>query len=81
MSKQDYTLRFGKTKRVGVEAVVVSVVVPLAVEAVFARRAIPYGVIGMKLLAELTPMREWEGPSGTASLRVVVMILWHGIPL
>ena len=26
-------------------------------------------------------MREWEGFSGMTSLRVVVMILWHGIPL
>lgn len=68
MSKWDYTLGFSETQGMGIGAVVVSVVVSLAVETVFAYGAIPNRVSGMKLFAESTPMREWEGLSGTASL-------------
>ena len=81
MSERNYTLRLGKTEGVRVGAVVMSVVTSLAVEAVFLCRAIPNGVIGMKLFAESTPMREWEGSSGMTSLRIVIIILWHGMPL
>ena len=63
MSEWDYTLRLGETEGVRVEAIVVSVVASLAVETIFACGAVPDSVIRLKLFAELTPMREWEGPS------------------
>ena len=65
--------------RVG--AVVMSVVVSFAIETVFPCWAIPDSVIGVELLTKSTPMREWKGSSGTTSLCIVIMILWHGIPL
>ena len=52
----------------GVRAVVVSVIVSFAVEAVFTCWTIPNSVVGMKLFAEVTPMRERKGSGRTASL-------------
>ena len=81
MSEWDYALRLGEAEGVRIGAIVVSVVVSFTIEAVFACRAIPDGVVRVQLLTKLTPMGEWEGFSGMTSLCIIVMILWHGIPL
>ena len=81
VSEGDHTLGFSKAKGVTVGTVVVGVVVSLAVETVLAYGAIPDSVVRVKLFAESTSVGEWKGSSGMTSLRIIVMILQHGIPL
>ena len=81
VGERNHTLGLGGAEGVGVRAVIVSVVAPLAVVAVLACWAIPDSVSRVELFAEVAPVREGEGLSGVTSLHVVVMILWHGVPL
>ena len=81
VGKGDYTLRFGKTKGVGVRAVFMSVVASLAVMAIPACWAVPNSVGGVELSAKATAVREWERASGTAGQCLVVVVLGHGEPL
>ena len=64
----------------GVVAVFAKVVAPLAVVTVLAGWAIPDRVFGLELLTEVAAVREWRGFGGAASLGVVIMVLWHGMP-
>ena len=64
----------------GVVAVVAGVVAPLAVVAILACRAIPDHVLGLELFAETVAMREWDGFGGAASLGIIIVVLWHGMP-
>lgn len=80
VSEGDHTLRLGEAERVRVRAVVVSVVAPLAVVTVLAYWTVPDSMGRLKLFAEAASVREWKGSGGTTGLRVVVVVLWHGIP-
>ena len=64
MSEWDHTLRLGEAEGVGVRAVVVSMVVPLAVVTVLACRAVPDSMLRLELFAEATAVGELEGFSG-----------------
>ena len=81
MSEGDNTFRLGEAQGVGIGAIVVGMVACFTVVAVLAHWAIPDGMSGVKLFAKVAPMQEWEGFSGTTGLPVIVMILWHSIPL
>ena len=65
----------------GVGAVVASVVACFTVMTVLACQAVPDGVSGVDLFAEATSMGEWKGSGGATSWCILVMILWHSIPM
>lgn len=65
----------------GVRAVVVGMVMCFTIVAVLACGAVPNGVSGVKLFAEVAPVGEWQGFSGMTSLCIVIMILRHCVSL
>ena len=80
MGKRDYALRLGETNGVGVQAVGVLVITPLAVEAVRTNRTLPDSVGGVELFTKAAPVWKWEGLSGAAGWHFFVVILGHGEP-
>ena len=77
----DYALQLGKAEGVGIRAVIVSMVIPLAVVTIFTCRAIPDGVGRVELFAEMTSVWKREGFSRAAGLCIIIVVLWHGVPL
>ena len=75
MSEGDHTLGFREAEGVGIGAVVVFVITPLAVVAVPACWAVPDGVGGVELFTEATAVREWEGSLRTTGRYFFVVIL------
>ena len=64
-----------------VVAVLAEVVASPAVVAILSSRAVPDRVLRLELSAEAAAVREWGGSRGTTGLRVVVVVLRHGVPL
>ena len=66
MGEGNYALRFGKTNRVRVRAIVMFVIASLAVVTVLASGALPDGMVRMKLFAKTATVWERKGASRTA---------------
>ena len=81
MGERDYALRFGETNRVGVRAIGVCVIAPLAVVAVLSNWAVPDGVGRVELSTEAAAVWNWKGSSRAAGWHFFVVILGHGEPL
>ena len=65
----------------GVGAVFMSVVAPLAIVAILACWTVPDCMGRMDLSAEATAVREWERAIGPAGRCVVIVVLGRGEPL
>ena len=81
VSKWHYALGLGETEGMGVGAVVTSVITSPTVMTVPSCGAVPNRVLGLDLFAEVALMGEWEGSGRMAGRHVVVVVLWHGVPL
>ena len=80
MGKRNHALRLGETDGVGVRAIGVFVITPLAVEAVCANWAFSDGVGRVELFTEAAAVWKWEGSSRAAGRHFFVVILGHGEP-
>ena len=80
MGKRNYALRLCEANRVGIRAVGVFVIAPLAVVAVLANWAFPDGVVRVELFTEAAAVWKGKGSSRTASRQFFVVILGHGKP-
>ena len=80
MSERDDALQLREAKGVGIVAVFAEVVVSTAVMTIPPGRTVPDRVLGLELMAEAAAVGEWSGSRRATSLRVVVVVLWHGVP-
>ena len=81
VGKGDHTFRLGEAERVGVGAILVSMIASFAVVTILACWAVPDSVGGLELSAKVAVVREWERASGTAGRCFLVVVLRHSEPL
>ena len=80
MSEGNNALRLREAEGVGVVAVLAEMVASSAIVTILSGRAVPDRVLGLELTTEAATVGEWSGSRRTTGLRVVVVVLRHGVP-